>query len=249
LIVIPAIDIKNGRCVRLKQGRMSDETVYSDFPEEIAARWCSQGAERIHIVDLDGAVKGRPVNSETIRKIVKAVPVPTQLGGGIRDLDTIKSYLDLGIMQVILGTVAYRNPDLVKDACNHFLGRIILGIDASKGRVAVEGWVEQTEIAPVEMAKRFENDGISAIIYTDIQRDGMTSGPNIEATKELAEAITIPVIASGGISGTDDIRRLMAVEKYGITGVITGRALYEGSMDLAEAIKITRSQEYFSLDN
>ena len=241
MIVIPAIDIKNGRCVRLKQGRMSDETVYSDFPEEIAARWYNQGAERIHIVDLDGAVKGRPVNSETIRKIVKAVPVPTQLGGGIRDMDTIKSYLDLGITQVILGTIAYRNPELVTDACNRFLGRIILGIDASKGRVAVEGWVEKTETAPVEMAKRFENDGISAIIYTDIQRDGMTSGPNIEATKELAEAITVPVIASGGISGTDDIRRVMSLEEYGVTGVITGRAIYEGTMDLAEAIKITRS--------
>jgi phosphoribosylformimino-5-aminoimidazole carboxamide ribotide isomerase len=241
LIVIPAIDIKNGRCVRLKQGRMSDETVYSDFPEEIAARWYNQGAERIHIVDLDGAVKGRPVNSETIRKIVKAVTVPTQLGGGIRDMDTIKAYLDFGITQVILGTIAYRNPELVTDACNLFLGRIILGIDASKGRVAVEGWIEKTETAPVEMAKRFENDGISAIIYTDIQRDGMTSGPNIEATKELAEAITIPVIASGGISGTDDIRRVMSLEEYGVTGVITGRAIYEGTMDLAEAIKITRS--------
>ena len=241
MIVIPAIDIKNGRCVRLKQGRMSDETVYSDFPEEIAVRWFNQGAERIHLVDLDGAVRGRPVNSETIRKIVKAVPVPTQLGGGIRDLDTIKSYLDLGITQVILGTIAYKNSQLVTDACNQFLGRIILGIDASRGHVAVEGWVEKTQITPIEMAKRFENDGISAIIYTDIQRDGMTSGPNIEATKELAEAITIPVIASGGISGTDDIKRLMSVEKYGVTGVITGRALYEGTMDLAEAIKITRS--------
>jgi phosphoribosylformimino-5-aminoimidazole carboxamide ribotide isomerase len=220
---------------------MSDETVYSDFPEEIAVRWFNQGAERIHLVDLDGAVRGRPVNSETIRKIVKAVPVPTQLGGGIRDLDTIKSYLDLGITQVILGTIAYKNSQLVTDACNQFLGRIILGIDASRGHVAVEGWVEKTQITPVEMAKRFENDGISAIIYTDIQRDGMTSGPNIEATKELAEAITIPVIASGGISGTDDIKRLMSVEKYGVTGVITGRALYEGTMDLAEAIKITRS--------
>jgi phosphoribosylformimino-5-aminoimidazole carboxamide ribotide isomerase len=241
LIVIPAIDIKNGRCVRLRQGRMSDETVYSDFPEEVAARWYSKGAERIHIVDLDGAVKGRPVNSDTIKKIVKAVQVPTQLGGGIRDLDTIKSYLDLGITQVILGTVAYKNPELVTDACNLFLGRIILGIDASKGRVAVEGWVERTEITPAYMAKRFENDGISAVIYTDIQRDGMTSGPNIEATKELAEAITIPVIASGGISGTDDIRKVMSLEKYGVTGVITGRALYEGTMDLTEAIKITRT--------
>ena len=241
MIVIPAIDLKNGRCVRLKQGRMSDETVYSEFPEEIAVRWHNDGAERIHLVDLDGAVKGRPVNSEIIRKIVSAVPVPIELGGGIRDMDTIKSYLDLGIKQVILGTIAYKNPELVIDACKQFPGRIILGIDASKGRIAVEGWVEQTEITPVEMIKRFENAGISAIIYTDIQRDGMISGPNIEATKELAEATAIPVIASGGISGTEDVRRLLYLEKYGVIGMITGKALYEGTMDLAKAIKITKT--------
>lgn len=241
MIVIPAIDIKNGRCVRLKQGRMSDETVYSEFPEEIAVRWHNDGAERIHLVDLDGAVKGRTVNSEIIRKIVNAVPVPFELGGGIRDMDTIKSYLDLGIKQVILGTIAYKNPQLVIDACKQFPGRIILGIDASKGHVAVEGWVEKTEITPVEMIKRFENAGISAIIYTDIQRDGMISGPNIEATKELAEATAIPVIASGGISGTEDVRSLLYLERYGVIGMITGKALYEGTMDLAEAIKITKT--------
>lgn len=241
MIVIPAIDIKNGRCVRLKQGRMSDETVYSDFPEEIAVRWYNQGAERIHLVDLDGAVKGRPVNSDKIRKIVDAVPVPTQLGGGIRDMDTIKSYLDLGISQVILGTIAYKDPELVVDACRQFPGRIILGIDASKGCVAIEGWVEKTEIAPVVMAQGFESAGIWAIIYTDIQRDGMISGPNIEATRELAEATTIPVIASGGISGTDDVKRLLSLEQNGVIGMITGKALYEGAMDLAEAIKITKN--------
>lgn len=240
MIVIPAIDIKNGRCVRLKQGRMSDETVYSEFPEEIAKRWHDGGAERIHIVDLDGAIKGRPVNSEIIRRIVNAVPVPIELGGGIREMDTIKSYLDLGISQVILGTIAYKNPELVSDACRQFPGRIILGIDASKGRVAVEGWVENTEITPAEMAKRFDPAGVWAIIYTDIQRDGMISGPNIEATGELARTTDIPVIASGGISGTDDIRNLLTLKQYGVIGMITGKALYEGTMDLAEAIKITK---------
>ena len=241
MIVIPAIDIKGGRCVRLKQGRMSDETVYSEFPEDIALRWHREGAERIHIVDLDGAVKGMPVNSSIIRKIVNAVPVPIELGGGIRDMDTIKSYLDLGIRQVILGTIAYKDPKLVEDACEEFPGRIILGIDASKGRVAVEGWVENTDITPVEMARRFESAGIWAIIYTDIQRDGMISGPNIEATRGLAGATTIPVIASGGISGADDVRDLMALEQYGVMGMITGKALYEGTMNLAEAIKITKN--------
>lgn len=249
MIVIPAIDIKNGRCVRLKQGRMSDETVYSEFPEEMAQKWHDGGAERIHIVDLDGAIKGRPVNSEIIRRIVDAVPVPIELGGGIRDMDTIKSYLDLGVSQVILGTIAYKNPELVSDACRQFPGRIILGIDASKGRVAVEGWVENTEITPSEMAKRFDPAGVWAIIYTDIQRDGMTSGPNIEATGELARTTDIPVIASGGISGTDDVRNLLALEQDGVIGMITGRALYEGTMDLTEAIKITKDFNEFSLDN
>jgi len=249
VIVIPAIDIKNGRCVRLKQGRMSDETVYSEFPEEIALRWHNEGAERIHIVDLDGAIKGRPVNSEKIRRIVDAVPVPIELGGGIRDMDTIKSYLDLGISQVILGTIAYKDPDLVSEACRQFPNRIILGIDASKGRVAVEGWVENTDITPAELAKRFESVGAWAIIYTDIQRDGMISGPNIEATRELAEATSIPVIASGGISGTDDVINLLALEQYGVIGMITGKALYEGTMELSEAIKITKNFKKFSLDN
>jgi len=222
---------------------MSDETIYSEFPEEMALRWHREGAERIHIVDLDGAVEGRPVNGKIIGKIVDAVPVPIELGGGIRDMDTIKSYLDLGISQVILGTIAYRDPELVIDACTRFPGRIILGIDASKGRVAVEGWVKKTDITPVDMAKRFEAAGVWAIIYTDIQRDGMISGPNIEATRELAEAITTPVIASGGISGTDDIRNLLALEKCGVIGMITGKALYEGAMDLSEAVKITKLQE------
>ncbi|MBN1627283.1 MAG: 1-(5-phosphoribosyl)-5-[(5-phosphoribosylamino)methylideneamino]imidazole-4-carboxamide isomerase [Deltaproteobacteria bacterium] len=246
MIVIPAIDLKNGRCVRLKQGRMSDETVYSEFPEEAALKWHREGAERIHIVDLDGAVQGRPVNGKTIRKIVDSVPVPIELGGGIRDMDTIKAYLDLGISQVILGTIAYKDPELVSDACRQFPGRIILGIDASKGLVAVEGWIEKTDITPVDMAKRYESAGIWAIIYTDIQRDGMISGPNIDATRELAEATSIPVIASGGISGKEDVKNLLMLEQFGVIGMITGKALYEGTMSLNEAIKITKSQENFS---
>jgi phosphoribosylformimino-5-aminoimidazole carboxamide ribotide isomerase len=241
MIVIPAIDIKNGRCVRLRQGVMSDETIYSEFPEEVAARWHREGAERIHLVDLDGAVNGRPVNRDAIRKIVAAVPVPIQLGGGIRDIDTIESYLELGISQVILGTVAYRDPDMVTKACRQFPGRIILGIDATKGKIAVEGWVEKTEMTPLDMAKKFESAGLSSIIYTDIQRDGMNSGPNIEATKALAEKITVPVIASGGISGIEDIIKLLPLEESGVTGMITGKALYEGRLDLAEAIRKTKN--------
>jgi phosphoribosylformimino-5-aminoimidazole carboxamide ribotide isomerase len=240
LIIIPAIDIKNGRCVRLRQGVMSDETVYSEIPEEIAVRWHREGAERLHLVDLDGAVKGRPINSDVIKRIVGAIDVPIELGGGIRDMETILSYLDLGINQVILGTVAYRRPQFVKDACREFPNRIILGIDASKGCVAVEGWVEKTEISPVEMARGFESAGVSAIIYTDIQRDGMISGPNIEATREMAEATAIPVIASGGISGLADVERLLSLEQYGVMGMITGKALYEGALDLAEAIKAAK---------
>jgi phosphoribosylformimino-5-aminoimidazole carboxamide ribotide isomerase len=240
LIVIPAIDLKNGRCVRLKQGVMTDETIYSEFPEDVALRWFNEGAERIHLVDLDGAVKGKPVNRDAIRKIVNAVPVPIQLGGGIRDIMTIQSYLDLGIAQVILGTIAYKAPDLVVKACEEFPGKIILGIDANKGRIAVEGWVEKTDITPAEMVRKFESIGIYSIIYTDIQRDGMSSGPNIEATRALAETTAVPVIASGGISGIDDVARLLSLSQYGVTGMITGKALYEGKIDLAEAIKIAK---------
>jgi phosphoribosylformimino-5-aminoimidazole carboxamide ribotide isomerase len=240
MIVIPAIDLKNGRCVRLRQGVMTEETVYSEFPEEVAVRWHEQGAERIHLVDLDGAVNGRPVNRDAIKRIVNAVPVPIELGGGIRDIVTIESYLELGIAQVILGTIAYKDPDLVAKACEQFPGSIILGIDAKKGHVAVEGWVEKTGMTPLEMAKKFESTGISAIIYTDIQRDGMNSGPNIEATKALAEKITVPVIASGGISGIEDVIKLLPLSEFGVTGMITGKALYEGNLGLPEAIKASK---------
>jgi phosphoribosylformimino-5-aminoimidazole carboxamide ribotide isomerase len=227
--------------VRLRQGVMSDETVYSEYPEEVALRWYNEGAERIHLVDLDGAVQGKPANSDAIKNIVKAVPVPTELGGGIRDIKTIEAYLDLGIGQVILGTVAYKNPGFVAEACRLFPGKIIVGIDASKGHVAVEGWVEKTKTTPVELAKKFESKGVSAIIYTDIQRDGMNTGPNIQATKDLAESIDIPVIASGGISGIEDIVKLLSLAQSGVIGMITGKALYEDRLNLAEAIKITKN--------
>ncbi|MBW2609788.1 MAG: 1-(5-phosphoribosyl)-5-[(5-phosphoribosylamino)methylideneamino]imidazole-4-carboxamide isomerase [Deltaproteobacteria bacterium] len=241
MIVIPAIDIKNSRCVRLKQGQMSKETVYSEVPEEMAIKWYEDGAERLHLVDLDGAISGRPINREVIRDIVNAVPIPIQLGGGIRDIKTIEVYLELGIHQIILGTVAFKDPEFVTLACKKFPGRIILGIDAKEGHVAVEGWTEETDMSPEEMAKSYEALGISAIIYTDIQRDGMSTGPNVEATKDLAEAINIPVIASGGISGIDDVAKISAISECGVIGMITGRALYEGTLNLAEAIRFLKN--------
>jgi phosphoribosylformimino-5-aminoimidazole carboxamide ribotide isomerase len=240
VIVIPAIDIKGGRCVRLQQGEMSKETVYSEVPEEMAVKWVEKGAERLHLVDLDGAVEGKAVNKEVIRRIVATVPIPSQIGGGIRDMETIATYLMLGVNQVILGTMAYKMPEFLIQACKEFAGRIILGVDARKDRVAVEGWTEETDMTVAQIAKVFENTGISAIIYTDIHRDGMSTGPNVEATKILAQAVETPVIASGGISGIDDVAKILALEKYGVTGMITGRALYKGTLDLAEAIKLTK---------
>lgn len=222
---------------------MSQETVYSEVPEEMAARWFGKGAERLHLVDLDGAVAGKPVNREVIERIVGAIPIPIQLGGGIRDFETIQAYLELGIQRIILGTVAYKNPEFVALACRKFPDRIILGIDAKRGQVAVEGWTEETRLSPLEMAKSYESAGISAIIYTDIQRDGMSSGPNVKATENLAKAVEVPVIASGGISGIDDIAKVLKLSKYGVTGIITGRALYEGTLDLAEAVELANSEE------
>lgn len=242
MIVIPAIDIKDGRCVRLEQGRMSSETVYSDIPQEMAVRWHELGAERLHLVDLDGAVRGKPINGRAIQNIVDAIPIPVQLGGGIRDSSTIEAYLDLGIQQVILGTVAYRNPDFVRSACMRFPDHIIIGIDARNDQVAVEGWTQETELTPVEMAKTFEGYGVSAIIYTDISRDGMRTGPNAEATGELAKVVNIPVIASGGISDIHDVARVLRLAGFGVTGMITGKALYEGTLDLAEAIRLVKGK-------
>ncbi|MGD8228355.1 MAG: 1-(5-phosphoribosyl)-5-[(5-phosphoribosylamino)methylideneamino]imidazole-4-carboxamide isomerase [Desulfobacteraceae bacterium] len=241
MLVIPAIDIKGGRCVRLQQGEMSKETVYSEVPEEMAVKWVEKGAERLHLVDLDGAVQGKAVNKEVIRKIVAAVPIPIQLGGGIREMETIETYLGLGINQVILGTVAYKKPEFLARVCKEFAGRIILGVDARKDRVAIEGWTEETDMTVAQIAERFENIGISAIIYTDIHRDGMSTGPNVEATKTLAQTVEIPVIASGGISGIDDVAKILALEEYGVMGMITGRALYKGTLDLEEAIRLVKN--------
>ena len=240
MIVIPAIDIKGGRCVRLKQGRMSDETVFSDYPEEMAVKWFEHGAERLHIVDLDGAVHGMPVNKGVIKRVVNAVPIPVQLGGGVRDMKTLGAYFDLGLQYVILGTAAHKDPEFADEACSTFPGRIIIGIDAREDRVSVEGWTEEIDITPLELAKRYETSGVSAIVYTDIHRDGMKSGPNITATGAFARDIGIPVIASGGISGLADVLKILPLSEKGVIGMITGRALYDGSLDLAEAIRAVK---------
>ena len=243
MIVIPAIDLKNGRCVRLKQGDMARETVYSEDPPRMALQWVEKGAERLHLVDLDGAIEGRPINRQVIREIVDAVPIPIQLGGGIRELGTIEAYLELGIQWVILGTAAYRNPDLVIHASKEFPGNIILGIDTKSGQVAVKGWTEAAELTAFEIARRFEGEGIEAIVYTDILRDGMGVGPNVKATGDLAKQIKVPLIASGGISGIKDVKNLLALSKYGVTGMITGRALYEGTLDLREAVRLAKGEK------
>ena len=237
MLIIPAIDIKNGKCVRLKQGRMSDETIFSNKPEEMAKKWFDCGAERLHLVDLDGAVSGKPVNRETISRIVESVPIPVELGGGVRDMVTLRAYFDLGLQYVILGTVAHKDPDFVKEACRLYPGQIILGIDARNNRIAVEGWTEEIDLTPAALAERFENDGLAAIIYTDINRDGMRTGCNVEATGALAGTTRVPVIASGGISEIDDVLRILPLAADGVMGLITGRALYDGSLDLAAAIK------------
>jgi len=237
VIVIPAIDLKDGKCVRLEQGLMERDTVFNDNPAAQARAWQEQGAELLHIVDLDGAFAGEPKNRAAIEAIVQAVSIPTQLGGGIRDIATIEAYLALGISRVIIGTAAQRNPELVKEACEKFPGQIVVGIDAKDGMVAVQGWAEVTGITAIELAKKFEGFGVAAIIYTDISRDGMLQGPNVAATRQLAASINIPVIASGGLSTLEDIKNLMTVESAGVTGVITGKAIYTGAIDLAEAIR------------
>jgi len=242
MLVIPAIDLKEGRCVRLEQGLMEKDTVYSDDPGAQARSWQEQGGELLHIVDLDGAFAGVPKNKAAIAAIIRALDIPTELGGGIRDLSTIEAYLALGIDRVILGTVAKENPALVREACAKFPGRIVVGIDAKDGLVAVRGWAEVTEKKATELAKEMEGFGVAAIIYTDIARDGMLQGPNIEATGALAEAISIPVIASGGVSSLQDIRNLLAIEAKGVAGVITGKAIYTGSLDLRAAVRIAKGQ-------
>lgn len=240
MIVIPAIDLKEGNCVRLEQGEMNRDTVFSDNPAEQALKWQEAGAELLHLVDLDGAFAGVPKNKAAIEAIIKAISIPAQLGGGIRDIATIEAYLSLGLSRVIIGTAAQRNPELVVEACKKFPGQIVVGIDAKNGMVAVQGWAELTDISAVDLARKFEDCGVAAIIYTDISRDGMMGGPNLEATKALAKAISIPVIASGGVSSLKDIENLMAIEASGVTGAITGKAIYTGAINLREAIDLTK---------
>jgi len=235
--LIPAIDLKDGHCVRLKQGRMEDATVYGDDPAAMALHWQSLGAARMHVVDLDGAFAGKPANRVAIEAICAALNIPVQLGGGLRDLSMIDSMLNLGVQRVILGSVAISNPSLVREACNTFPGRICVGIDAKGGMVAVHGWDDVTDVAAVDLARQFENDGVSAIIYTDIARDGMLTGPNIEETVNLARAISIPVIVSGGIARMADAEACAVHHADGICGAITGRAIYEGTLDFAAAME------------
>jgi phosphoribosylformimino-5-aminoimidazole carboxamide ribotide isomerase len=237
MLLIPAIDLKDGHCVRLKQGEMEGATVFSEDPVAMARHWVDQGARRLHLVDLNGAFAGKPKNEAVIKEIVREVSddIPVQLGGGIRDLDTIERYLDDGISYVIIGTAAVKNPGFLHDACSAFGGHIIVGLDAKDGKVAVDGWSKLTGHDVIDLAKKFEDYGVEAIIYTDIGRDGMLSGVNVDATVRLAQALHIPVIASGGIAALGDIEALCAVESEGIMGAITGRAIYEGTLDFRAA--------------
>jgi len=240
MLLIPAIDLKDGHCVRLKQGLMEEATVFSEDPGAMARHWLDAGARRLHLVDLNGAFAGKPVNEAAIKAIIAAVgdEIPVQLGGGIRDLDTIERYLDDGITYVIIGTAAVKNPGFLHEACDAFPGHIIVGLDAKDGKVAVDGWSKLTGHDVLDLAKKFEGYGVEAVVYTDIGRDGMLSGVNIEATVELARGLKIPVIASGGITNLDDVHRLCAVEAEGIMGAITGRAIYQGTLNFAEAQKL-----------
>ncbi|MEY4001213.1 MAG: hypothetical protein RI968_331 [Pseudomonadota bacterium] len=236
LHLIPAIDLKDGQCVRLRQGDLTDATVFSDDPAEMARQWITQGARRIHVVDLNGAVAGRPKNEPALRDIILAAgDIPVQVGGGIRDLETIERMLDDGVSYAVIGTAAVKNPGLLKDACAAFPDQIIVSIDAKDGKVATDGWSKLSGHEVIDLAKKFEDDGVSAILYTDIGRDGMMSGVNVEATVRLAQAVSIPILASGGVASIKDIRDLMAVESEGVAGAILGRALYEGQLDLAQA--------------
>ena len=239
MLLIPAIDLKDGKCVRLRQGRMEDETVFSDDPVAMAGRWVKAGARRLHIVDLNGAFEGKPVNAGVVNEIAAAYPdLPIQIGGGIRDEDTVQTYLDAGVAYVIIGTKAVSAPHFVNDLCLEFPGHIIVGLDAKNGKVAIDGWSKLSRHDVIDMAQHFEQDGVEAIVYTDIGRDGMMSGVNVESTVKLAQAITIPVIASGGITNMDDIRALCEVADEGIMGAITGRAIYEGTLDFAEGQRL-----------
>ena len=235
MLLIPAIDLKDGKCVRLKQGRMEDDTVFSDDPVAVATHWVEQGARRLHLVDLNGAFAGEPVNGDIVKAIAQKHPdLPIQIGGGIRSPEIIQAYLDAGVQWVIIGTKAVNEPEFVRDMCKQFPGHIIVGLDAKDGKVATDGWANVSDVDVIDLARQFQDDGVSAIVYTDISRDGMLQGVNVEATLRLAESISIPVIASGGITNLEDVRNLCAVSKLGISGAITGRAIYEKTLDFAE---------------
>lgn len=240
MLIIPAIDLKDGKCVRLKQGEMSGATVFSDDPGATAVRWLEQGARRLHVVDLNGAAAGRPKNTDAIREIVDAVgdELEMQLGGGIRDLDTIELYLDQGVRYVIIGTAAVKTPGFLHDACTAFPGHVLVALDAKDGKIAVDGWSKMTRHDVLDLARKFQDYGVEAIVYTDIGRDGMLSGVNVAATVALAQKLSVPVIASGGITDLDDVRALCEVESEGIMGAITGRAVYQGTLDFAQAQKL-----------
>jgi len=236
MLIIPAIDLKDGKCVRLRQGRMEDHTVFSDDPAAVARRWKDLGARRLHIVDLDGAMQGKPVNADVVHLIAEECPdLPIQIGGGIRDEDTIQTYLDAGVSYVIIGTKAVTSPHFVEDACLEFPGHIIVGLDARDGKLATNGWSKMSHSNVTDVARRLQDDGVEAIVFTDISKDGMMQGTNVASTVELAREISIPVIASGGITTMDDVLALCKVAEEGIMGAIVGRALYEGTLDFTEA--------------
>ncbi|MCS5591103.1 MAG: 1-(5-phosphoribosyl)-5-[(5-phosphoribosylamino)methylideneamino]imidazole-4-carboxamide isomerase [Gammaproteobacteria bacterium] len=236
MLIIPAIDLKDGQCVRLRQGLMDDTTVFSDDPCEMAAKWVNEGARRLHLVDLNGAFEGKPINADCVNQITKAFPdLPVQIGGGIRDLNIANTYIEAGISYLIIGTMAVTHPEFVSELCRKFPGKVIVGLDANNGLVATDGWAKQTDIHVVDLSKKFEQDGVSSIVYTDIARDGMMQGVNVEATADLARQTSIPIIASGGITNLDDIAGLLHHAKEGIMGAITGRAIYEGSLDFKAA--------------
>lgn len=236
MLLIPAIDLKDGQCVRLRQGRMDDTTVFSSSPVDVAQRWVEAGARRLHLVDLNGAFEGKPVNGEVVRAVAAKFPqIPVQIGGGIRDAATVTAYLEAGVQFCIIGTKAVQEPQFVVELCKQFPNHIIVGIDAKNGMVATDGWAEVSRVSAIELAKQFEQAGVSAIVYTDIARDGMMKGVNVEETARLAESISIPVVASGGVTNMDDIKALLQVENKGVMGAILGRSIYEGTIDLAEA--------------
>jgi phosphoribosylformimino-5-aminoimidazole carboxamide ribotide isomerase len=243
MLIIPAVDIKNGKCVRLLQGRKEEETVFSDDPAAMALKWEKAGAELVHVIDLDGAFEKSPQNLDAIKQILQTIDTPIQLGGGIRDEQTALAFLEMGVQKVIIGTEAIKNPVWVKRLADRFADRVIVGIDARNGLVAIEGWTQDTRTRAVDLAKRFENCGIAAINFTDIHRDGMQSGPNVEETRKLAEAIDIPVVASGGVATIKDIQNLLPLESVGVIGVITGKALYSETLNFSEALALAQSKK------